>query len=56
MGLDDLTSVLSAERTWRTVRTALTGAQVQALRRSVQTFKALGGGWTPPTPKTVRIS
>jgi len=48
MGMDDLTSVLTAERTWRTARTALTGAQVQALRRSVQTFKALGGGWTPP--------
>jgi len=49
MGMDDLTSVLTAERTWRTARTALTGAQVQALRRSVQTFKALGGGWTPPS-------
>ncbi len=50
MGMDDLSSVLTAERTWRTARTALTGAQVQALRRSVQAFKALGGGWTPPTP------
>ena len=56
MGMDDLTSVLTAERTWRTARTALTGAQVQALRRSVQTFKALGGGWTPPTPARPRQS
>jgi len=44
-GIDDLTTVLTAERTWRTTRTALTGAQVQAMRRSVQAFKALGGGW-----------
>ncbi len=56
MGMDDLTSVLTAERTWRTARTALTGAQVQALRRSVQTFKALGGGWTPPSPARPRRS
>jgi NodT family efflux transporter outer membrane factor (OMF) lipoprotein len=56
MGLDDLTSALTAERTWRGARTALTGAQVQALRRSVQTFKALGGGWTPPTAARARPS
>jgi len=56
MGMDDLTSVLTAERTWRTARSALTGAQVEALRRSVQTFKALGGGWTPPAQKPVRPS
>ena len=46
-GVADLTSVLQAERTWRSARTALTSAQVQALRRSVQAFKALGGGWSP---------
>jgi NodT family efflux transporter outer membrane factor (OMF) lipoprotein len=46
-GVEDLTSALQAERTWRTARTALTGARVQALRRSVQAFKALGGGWSP---------
>ena len=51
-GIDDLTSTLSAERTWRTTRTALTAAEVQALRRSVTAFKALGGGWTPgPVPE-----
>jgi len=44
-GLDDLTSVLSAEQAWRTVRSALTTERVQTLRRSVQTYKALGGGW-----------
>ncbi len=46
-GLDDLTSTLGAEQTWRATRSALTSAQVQALRRSVQAFKALGGGWSP---------
>jgi len=45
MGLDDLTSALSAEQAWRTTRSALTGERVQALRRAVQTYKALGGGW-----------
>jgi NodT family efflux transporter outer membrane factor (OMF) lipoprotein len=47
-GIVDLTTVLSAEQTWRAARTALTGAKVQALRRSVQAFKALGGGWSAP--------
>ena len=45
MGLDDLTSALSAEQSWRATRSALTGERVQALRRAVQTYKALGGGW-----------
>jgi len=44
-GLTDLTSTLSAEQAWRGVRTQLTSAQVQALRRSVQAMKAIGGGW-----------
>ena len=55
-GIDDLTTVLTAERTWRSARTALTGAEVQALRRSVQAFKALGGGWTPPEIKMANAS
>jgi len=45
LGLDDLSTVLSAEQTWRATRTALTGERVQVLRRAVQTYKALGGGW-----------
>jgi multidrug efflux system outer membrane protein len=44
-GLDDLPTALSAETAWRTTRSALTAEQVQALRRAVQTYKALGGGW-----------
>ena len=49
-GLEDLQSALGAEQSWRSTRSALTSAQVQALRRTVQTYKALGGGW--PAPKT----
>jgi outer membrane protein TolC len=44
-GLVDLSTTLSAEQAWRAVRTQLTSAQVQALRRSVQAMKAIGGGW-----------
>lgn len=44
-GLTDLTTALNAEQSWRATRTQLTAAQVQALRRSVTAFKALGGGW-----------
>ena len=47
-GVADLAATLDAERTWREARIALSDAQVQALRRSVQAFKALGGGWSPP--------
>jgi multidrug efflux system outer membrane protein len=47
MGLTDLTTALQAEQSWRGARTALTGAQTQALQRAVQTYKALGGGWSP---------
>ena len=46
-GLTDLTTALQSEQSWRSARTALTGAQTQALQRAVQTYKALGGGWSP---------
>jgi outer membrane protein TolC len=44
-GFTDLEATLSAEQSWRAVRVQLTSAQVQALRRAVQAYKALGGGW-----------
>ena len=44
-GLTDLQTVLSAEQSWRATRSQLTAAQVQAFRRTVQAYKALGGGW-----------
>lgn len=49
MGIDDITSTLSAEQAWRTTRTALTSEQVQTLRRAVALYKALGGGWDSAT-------
>ena len=48
-GLTDLSTALNAEQSWRAIRAQLTAAQVQALRRSVQAYKALGGGWPAPT-------
>ena len=44
-GLTDLSTTLHAEQSWRAIRAQLTAAQVQALRRSVQATKAIGGGW-----------
>ena len=44
-GFSDLQVALDAERAWRATRTALTGARIDALLRSVQAFQALGGGW-----------
>jgi NodT family efflux transporter outer membrane factor (OMF) lipoprotein len=44
-GLNDLQTTLSAEQSWRAVRTQLTSAQVEAVRQAVQAYKALGGGW-----------
>jgi outer membrane protein, multidrug efflux system len=49
MGLTDLTTALAAEQAWRTTRAALTAERVAALRRAVQTYKALGGGWAYAT-------
>jgi NodT family efflux transporter outer membrane factor (OMF) lipoprotein len=56
-GLIDLQTTLSAEQSWRTIRAQLTASQVQALRRTVQVYKALGGGWPAdrfPTQKQAR--
>ena len=56
-GLTDLQTTLSVEQSWRTTRAQLTSAQVQALRHSVQAYKALGGGWQAqafPTDRQAR--
>lgn len=44
-GLTDLNTALGAEQAWRATRAQLTSAEVQAQRRAVQAYKALGGGW-----------
>jgi NodT family efflux transporter outer membrane factor (OMF) lipoprotein len=46
LGLNDLQTTLSSEQAWRATRTQLTSAQVQAVRRAVQAYKAIGGGWS----------
>lgn len=56
-GVTDLQTTLNTEQAWRSVRTQETAAQVQALRRAVQTYKALGGGWplqSAPTNQEAR--
>jgi len=51
-GLNDLQTALTAEASWRQARLALASAQVSVMQRSVQIFKALGGGWSPePGPR-----
>ncbi len=52
-GYDDLQSALSAEQAWRTTRSNLTAARIQGLRRAVQVYKALGGGWNYDHPQSV---
>jgi NodT family efflux transporter outer membrane factor (OMF) lipoprotein len=47
-GIVDLTTLLTAERAWRGNLGALTSLEAGTLRAAVDTFKALGGGWTPP--------
>jgi outer membrane protein TolC len=42
--------VLTAETSWRNVRTQLTNAQATLMQRSVQVFRTLGGGWSPDRP------
>lgn len=49
-GLTDLQVLLDAERAYRGARAALSAARTSALQRSVQAFRALGGGWAPESP------
>ena len=43
-------TALVAETTWRSLRIQRTAAEVTLMQRSVQLFKALGGGWSPEAP------
>ena len=54
-GFSDLTTALQAETTWRNVRSQLSSAQITLMERSVQTFKALGGGWSPDRPAAATL-
>lgn len=53
-GLNDLQTALTAEANWRQARLSLAQAQVSVMQRSVQVFKAIGGGWTPETRMTAQ--
>lgn len=53
-GLTDLQTALGAEQSWRATRSQYAAAQVQGLRRAVQTYKALGGGWPADGASTVK--
>ena len=53
-GLNDLQTALTAEASWRQARLTLAQAQVSVMQRSVQVFKAIGGGWTPETEVAAR--
>ena len=48
-GFNDLQTTLTAEANWRQARLSLAQAEVSLMQRSVQVFKALGGGWAPDT-------
>jgi outer membrane protein TolC len=54
LGLIDLTTSLQAEQSWRLSRAALTSARTDALLHAVQTYKALGGGWSPSAAATAQ--
>ena len=47
-GLNDLELTLTAEASWREARIARASAETTLMQRSVQVFKALGGGWPAP--------
>lgn len=49
-GLTDLQELLDTEAAWRAARTQSATARTDTLSRSVQLFKALGGGWSPTLP------
>ena len=51
-GLDSIDPVLTAERAWREARSAELDARISRIDRTIQLFKALGGGWSPAS-KTV---
>jgi NodT family efflux transporter outer membrane factor (OMF) lipoprotein len=53
-GMSDARSAIVAEQAWSAAARDLAQAQTQALRRSVQAFKALGGGWTPEPQRVGR--
>ncbi len=56
LGLVDLTTLLDAERTWRTTTSTQSSARTTALVDAATLFQALGGGWSPEAPLRVAQS
>ena len=52
-GIDDYLTVLDAQRTLYSARDSLGQIKLQRLQAIVALYKALGGGWTDPTPSTL---
>jgi NodT family efflux transporter outer membrane factor (OMF) lipoprotein len=50
LGVNDLQAALIAENNWRLIHIQFTAAETTLMQRSVQLFRALGGGWTPEAP------
>ena len=48
LGLVDVTTLLDAERSWRSATSALSAARATALVDAATLFQALGGGWRAP--------
>lgn len=46
-GIVDLTTLLTAERTWRSARTQYSQLNATTLTDAVNVYRALGGGWSP---------
>lgn len=46
-GVVELTTLLTAERTWRIARTQYSLLQATTLTDAVNAYRALGGGWSP---------
>jgi len=49
-GIVDLTTLLTAQRTWSSARTQLAQLKTTTLTDAVNSFKALGGGWSSDAP------
>lgn len=54
-GVDDLLTVLEAQRTLFQAEDQLAQLRLARLQAAISLFKALGGGWTPPSPQSAPL-
>ncbi|WBH15827.1 efflux transporter outer membrane subunit [Sphingomonas radiodurans] len=55
-GITDLTTLLTAERSWRSATTLLSQLQSTTLTDAVNVYRALGGGWTAGDATTTALN